>query len=206
MAGLTVACVLSVGEKCPYDTKYVEILRDSVERHLKEPYRFVCLSNVDVPCERVELKYGWPGWWAKLELFRPDIEAERILYFDLDTVITGDLSDISSQTKFTMIRGFRNNPTGKRRGSGLMMLTDREPVWNAWIKRPNTEAMRGDQDFIRPFCEQVWQDVVPDQVVSFKHDVNPIDRLPDNARVVCFHGKPRPHQLSESHWMRDYWR
>lgn len=201
MARLTVACVLSVGKDCPYDARYVEILKNSVARHLKD-HRFVCLSNVDVPCERIPLKHDWPGWWAKLELFRPDIEAEKILAIDLDTAIVGDLTDIASQDKFTMIRGFKGNTDGKRKGSGLMMLTDRSQVWNAWDG--NYSSMRGDQDFIGPFCEQVWQDVVPNQVVSFKHHAR--EKIPSGARVVCFHGTPRPHELPENHFMRSHWR
>ncbi len=40
-----------------------------VQDNLKLHHRFVCLSDVDVPCERIFLKHGWPGWWSKVELF-----------------------------------------------------------------------------------------------------------------------------------------
>ncbi len=33
------------------------------------------------------------GWWAKIELFRPDI-TDDLFYLDLDTVIAGDIRPI----------------------------------------------------------------------------------------------------------------
>lgn len=199
---LTVACVLRVDGVCDFNADYVAKLKRGVERNLTVPYRFVCLSNVDVPCERIDLSHDWRGWWAKLELFRPDIEG-RILYFDLDTVIVGNLDEMASVEKFTMIRGFMV-PT--RRGSGVMMLTDRKPVWDAWIEKPDMTLKDGDQEFIGKFCEAVWQDEVPGAVVSYKNDVLPENRFEHRARVIAFHGKPRPHQLPPEHWMRDYWK
>lgn len=206
-----VACVLHVPEngRCDYNADYVMRLRNMVARHLKANHEFVCLSNVDVPVKRIPLKHGWRGWWSKLELFRPDIKADRILYIDLDTVITGNLSEIADINEFTMIEGFRNNADKRRRGSGLMMLTDRRPVWDAWAKSPEAHVEKignkGDQHFIGPFSKGCWQHALPGQVVSYKHDVRDRDELPNDARVVCFHGKPRPHQLPDDHWMRNYW-
>ena len=61
----------------------------------------------DVPVDGVEtipLQHDWPGWFAKFELFRPDIEGD-LLYFDIDTVITGDLKQLEvGQT--TMLSDF----------------------------------------------------------------------------------------------------
>nr|WP_145924153.1 hypothetical protein [Halomonas elongata] len=38
------------------------------------------------------LAHGWPGWWSKLELFRP--HGGDLLYLDLDTVVRGDLQPL----------------------------------------------------------------------------------------------------------------
>jgi hypothetical protein len=41
-----------------------------------------------------------------------------------------------------------------------------------------------------------WQELVPDQVFSYKAHIR--DRaVPPSARVVCFHGKPRPWEVEE---------
>jgi len=38
------------------------------------------------------------------------------------------------------------------------------------------------------------QDIVPGQLVSFKAQCS--DGVPDDARVVFFHGLPRPHETA----------
>lgn len=198
MADLTVACVLRSGGD--FDATYVYRLRRMVARHLPLPHRFVCLSDVDVPCERIPLKYTWPGWWAKMELFRPDIEAKRMLALDLDTLVVGNIMGFASADRFTMIRSFS---APGRRGSGVMMLTDRAPVWEAWMANPVCRGM--EQEFIRPFCEQTWQEILPEQLVSYKVHVRPLGRVPDDARIIAFHGKPRPADLPDDHWLRPLW-
>jgi hypothetical protein len=60
---MRVACVLRSGGE--YTAAHVERLRAGVARHLPG-VGFVCLSDVPVDCERVELEHGWPGWWAIL--------------------------------------------------------------------------------------------------------------------------------------------
>ena len=95
---LTVACVLWMGdfEQRHYSPAWVYRLRDMVAAHLPMPHRFVCLSNVDVPgVETIPLATGWPGWWAKVELFNPALDlGDRVLYLDLDVFVTGELTPI----------------------------------------------------------------------------------------------------------------
>lgn len=188
MVGTTVACVLR--NSAEYGPEDVAALRDGVAKHL-ENHRFVCLSDVEVPCDRIPLQYLWPGWWAKMELFRSDIEGD-LLYFDLDTVIVGDLSDIARVKKLTALTSFYDD----RMGSGMMFLpeTERPEVWEMWMMHEEYRA-GGDQEFL----EEVWgnraarwQDELPGQVISYKCHVLPNSRVPDNARVVCFHGQPKP--------------
>lgn len=95
---LTVACVLWMGEfeNRLYSPAWVHRLLHQVSEHLPEPFRFVCLSNVDVPgVETIPLRTTWPGWWAQLEVYNPSLDlGDRVLYLDLDVFITGDLTPI----------------------------------------------------------------------------------------------------------------
>lgn len=158
-----------------------------------------CLSDVDVPgVPTIPLRHGWPGWWSKLELFRPDIGGD-LFYIDLDTVITGDLAPLieAANGKTTMLSDFY---WPKQPASGLMYIAqaDRAAVWEAWMRRPQTHMGKrggrgtvGDQGFLGSVLNpQRWQDVAPGRVVSFK--VHCKQQLPSKARVVCFHGQPRP--------------
>src|SRR4051812_39102361 len=88
---LTVACVYRSGGR-QYSSRYVDVLQSMVARHLSLPHRFVCLTDVtDVGCERIPLETDWPGFYAKIELFRPGLFHGPVLYLDLDTVIHGSI-------------------------------------------------------------------------------------------------------------------
>lgn len=160
----------------------------------------VCLSDVEVPgVPVIPLRYGWPGWWSKLELFRPGIEGD-LLYLDLDTVVLGDLSEFDVGTT-TVLRDFY---APDRMGSGLMYLTemDRPQVWASFTQDPErhmrecvTQERWGDQGFLQGvLVAQRWQDVLPGRVVSYK--AHCAGGVPSGAKVVCFHGKPRPWEIA----------
>lgn len=64
---------------------------------LPKGYEIICLTDLKrlhVPGVKVvPLINQWQkcrGWWAKIELFRPDI-TDDLFYLDLDTVIAGDI-------------------------------------------------------------------------------------------------------------------
>jgi hypothetical protein len=205
---ITVACVLRSGGD--YTAEDVERLRDGVAGNLTLPHRFVCLSDVPVPCERIPLTSGWPGWWSKMELFRPDI-AGGLLFFDLDTVIAGNLDAIAAINRFAILRDVYRG--GRAFQSSAMFLPEatRREVWRKWVRDP-LGHMRdcgrgGDQVFLES-CELTrtfWQDELPGHFVSYKVHVRAEHRhpretgsgsIPDNARVVIFHGYPRPREVN----------
>lgn len=108
---LTVACVLKSGG-C-FGWNHVEALHEALLRHLPRDFewQFYTLSDVSPSpdaASTVKLIHDWPGWWSKIELFRLP---GPLLYFDLDTVIVGDLSEIA--------RGVMAMPDGQ-----LMYLPD----------------------------------------------------------------------------------
>lgn len=182
---LSVVCVLKKSRE--YDDDYVEHLRAGIEKYSELPFK--CL----------EPKYDWPGWWCKMALFAPDEVTGDLLYFDLDTIITGDLSDIASVGCFTMLSDFYHP---ERLASGMMFLPerDRSAVWDEWIKSPDKIMANyrgwGDGGFLNDVCPNAarWQDLLPGQVVSYKAHVKKGLATKD-ARVVCFHGQPRPRAL-----------
>jgi hypothetical protein len=75
----------------------VELLLETVDKHMDRPYTFYCLTNnmnVRVPGVKIPLKHDWPGWWAKVELHRRDLPPGRTLYLDLDTHVIRSLQPI----------------------------------------------------------------------------------------------------------------
>lgn len=209
----TVLTVLkSHGEFRP---EHVLALREQVARGLPEA-RFVALSDVDIEdIERIPLKYPqWHNWWAKMEMFRPDIHGD-FLYMDLDTVIGGNLKDIAAVDKLTVLRDFYRtgevDPEKKYRpeglGSGLMFVpeADRKEVWDLWMTQPHIwmHIPGGDQSFLEKLWmkkAQRWQDIVPGQIISYKKDVRSNkEQVPDGTKIVAFHGRPRPWKLPVTH-------
>lgn len=210
MQSVTVACVLRSGGE--YTRAHVAALKQQIEKHLQIPHRFVCLSDVDVPCDWIALKYRWPKWWAKLELFRPDVAGD-LLYVDLDTAIVRNIDHFASGAVTLKLLSDFYHP--KNSASGLMFLPqgDRAAVWNAWMQDPaghmarcagfDTDGVGGDGKFLAPLLgprAERWQDLFPGQIVSYKVHVRKKSHpresgdgsLPPGARIVCFHGRPRP--------------
>lgn len=196
-----------------FKPEHVGALARQIEQNLPGA-DIACLSDVDVPCQRIPLQHDWPGWFSKMELFRPDIDG-TILYMDLDTVIVGDLSEIASVDRLTMLSDFYKP---ERPASGVMLLPEqyRAEVWRKWMINPaRSMAMcgtLGDQLFIGEACPHAhrWQDVVPGQIVSYKAHVRAktghrFDKgngnVPSNTRIICFHGKPRPWDVVEFDFM-----
>ncbi len=205
---LTVATVLKSGGI--YDPLWVKRLRAGVTRHLPMDHTFVCLSDIEVPCERIDLKRNWPGWWAKVELFALK---GPVLFFDLDTAIVGDLSAIAAhatQTPFTMLRDFY---APKHCGSGVMAWSgsDPEQLYTNAVQFGDrfmgvTRARMGDQAYVEETYKEPierWQDAVGDQIVSYK--VHCQQGIPSNARVVCLHGKPKFEDMPQTDPVRVAW-
>jgi len=74
-------------------------LYHSVLKHADRPFDFYVLTNdmnAKVPGTKIELRHGddWPGWWGKMELYRPDLPAGRTLYMDLDSHVISSLQPI----------------------------------------------------------------------------------------------------------------
>lgn len=184
----TILTVLKSGGE--YNWSHVARLEKQCRQHAPDT-RFTCLHD-DI------MLHGWPGWFSKIEALRLP---GPILYMDLDTTITGDLTPLLEAVPKHDFIALRNPlPTPSRFGSGLMgWRGDMGHVYRRFaqdpdhhIKRCTTQALWGDQGFI---AEDVpdpvfWQDLFPGQIVSWKVECK--TGIPEAARVVYFHGTPRP--------------
>lgn len=207
----SVLCVLRSGGI--YDAEWVRKLRDAVGRHLSIAHRFACLSDVDVPCERIPLQHDWPRWWAKLELFKPGVITGPTLYLDLDTIVTGPLDILFDiEDDFAMLRNFREPHMV---GSGVMwfkkpLLTpytrfceDPERAMQWYDVTGRNVSYLGDQAFIWDAMEQKVPMLDTDCIRSYKFHCT--HALPEGTSVVCFHGRPRPTEVGDD-WVGEHWR
>lgn len=193
---MLIACVRK-GDK--YGPEYVLKLQRMVRRHLppEAGCTFVCLTDKHIPgvlCEN--LTEDLPGWWSKLEVFKL---GEPTLYFDLDVVITGNLSPVLAWQGFGIVRdwwlpGF-NSSVMRLNGDEEYLLRDfRRDLMNRYHM--------GDQQWIT--------ERMPDAKTFPAHWFPSLkankcfDAPPDDALAIIFHGEPKPCQFL-SGWVKDKW-
>lgn len=192
----TILTVLRSGGE--YRPEHVDRLRAQCAEHAPG-IAFRCLS--DVPGVGAPLEHGWPGWWSKIEAFGVP---GPVLYMDLDTHVVGGLAPllgVAARDRFTVLRDF--NPRSRVMGSGLMAWSgDMRGLRDRFAATPGRHMAAnrssrwwGDQGFIERHEEGFifWQEALPGAVVSWKKHCRA--GIPAGARVVCFHGKPRPWEV-----------
>lgn len=196
---ITIACVLRSGG--PYDRRYVQFLRDGVKEHLSEPHRFVCLTDVEGVwgIEREPLIHDWPGWWSKIELFRPGLFGGPVLYLDLDNIIVGDLSGLAAARGFCMVRDARHAWIGASPVMAWEPGESTEEIYTSFARTPEgvMDSHIGDQSWISG--SHVWRDlneICPGQLVYRWWDC--LQGIPEAASVVMYHGSPKPHEVEWS--------
>jgi hypothetical protein len=158
---LTVCCVW-VHANVPYATEYVTNLRSMVAKHLAREHQFVCLTDRPwmLPDGIRSMPIGHerrvPGWWAKIQLFKPGRFSGRVLYLDLDSLIVQPLDPVVDYpSTFALVphAGTFNGRDGlrvvKRFNSSVMVWDARanESLFLDWTPEI-PRRLWGDQDWI----------------------------------------------------------
>ena len=210
-----------------YGPDYVNVLFNAVRDHLDGPFRFVCLTDDAAGlAEGIEARpipdLGIPpekfahGGWPKLAVFARALHdlSGRMLFIDLDSVITGSLEPM-----FALEGSFRaiGGGDGWRRGgppdaevellSGVfaMDVGGHPEVLDAFVAEGAGAYARAENE--QAYIEKTISDWAPwpaGWVVSFKRHLRrsmgadlvlPVHAPPEDARIVAFHGDPRPIHL-----------
>ena len=200
---ITIACVYwQRPDSEPYCPDWwILRLKRMVEDNVTVPHRFVCLSNVSVPCERIELTDGLEGWWNKVELFRSDQFEGRVFYLDLDTIIFENIDELLEREEgFIALRSFHEERKDwPSYFNSSLMSWDADGSMDYMYEEYNpTEYLpsQWDQEFyydiVRKHNQSVyyWQELV-DGIYSYKKNIRK-GLVTVSPRIVCFHGTPRP--------------
>ena len=199
---LTVACVLRSGGA--YRPEHVAGLRVQIKHWLPEA-RFVCLSDVPVPCERAEIQSDWPGWFSKIELF--DHFKGRTLYLDLDTVVIADPAWLVTGA-FTMIRNWAHPElfaSGVMSWDGDYSHITRafEPVAEQVMREYVTREQWGDQAFIAENAGSV-KAFPAGAIASYRVHRLRGPKPPPYTTIVAFNGNCLPWDGPD--WAARWWR
>lgn len=208
--------VVCVRQGTKYGAEYVRKLWAMVARNLgrETEGKFVCFTDqpdeLPAQIEVLPIPEGVEGWWAKLWLFSPELfpEGDRVVYFDLDTVIVGDLDDIFAYDgEFAILRDFFR-PDGLQSSVMAWPAGIYPGIWKLWDKWGRPEKDGGDQAWIEEFftafhiAPDIWQDRYPGKFCSYKFHCKPFPN--EGTSVVVFHGEPRPHNCGQA-WVEAMW-
>jgi len=225
---LTVCCV-QVNNYLGRGAQYVNNLYDMVLRNLPGnlTWRFQCFTDsshgLNPEIEVRRLPSDLTGWHNKLYLFKRGVfkEGERVMFLDLDTLITGALDElVSYEGEFATLRDFWR-PEGL--GPAVMLWRGGygHEIWTEYKYAGKPYLARGDQEWLENYFRahqdaryrhvvrwtppqpDILQDLYPGLICSYKTHCKPFP--PQEAAIVCFHGEPRPHNCLQG-WVWDIWR
>lgn len=209
-----IACVYSKSKDFSID--YVKVFAN-IFKDLGFP--LICFTDYEgggfpSNVERIPLKYSWgKGWWAKMELFRPDVHPYNLFFTDLDNIFLSpatlkkdfiDRLENDYSDRPLMIKDLDHSQ--KRLQSAIMWIphSTKGIVWQPFIKAPedaiNASGIYGDAKIIRKYlingetCD-TFQDVFgEDKIISFHlhwRRMDPRKRNNLHPMVMCFHGAGR---------------
>jgi hypothetical protein len=181
--------VVRQGDK--YGPEYPELIRKMAKKTSGLPV-FVLGDGEDAD---IPLEYGWTGWFAKMELYRPDLP-RPFIYVDLDSLIVDDISHLLDLKGRHIAEEWhpRVDWCGKFQSSCMVIEENPEDIWESWNHNvaENLKVLR-DQKFIEHFH---WDILPKDTIGSYRLH----SRDNPSHRIVTFHGNPKPFSV-ESGWV-----
>lgn len=209
-----------------YSAEYVNVLYRACQRYISGEFRFVCLTGepqgllagIDVfpiPDIGLEHSHYYDGAWPKIGVFSSDLYGlrGRCLFIDLDTVILDSLDplfDVPGQLVAINNAPWSNSRMSSRTMSSVFAFDIgnlAHVVDNLKIRRDVLIAKyKIEQEYLHHAVDEItyWPQ---DWLVSFKYHLRQplvLDRFlqpkspPERAKLVIFHGRPRPIDLVRS--------
>lgn len=219
----TIITTLYQGEDVPpwskdiFTPEWADKLYRGIARNMREPFRFVCLVDQEYefqePIDAIPFLGNYRNMWCLLEALRPDIDENQKLFMGLDTIIRGDITHIANYSPdFAMTR---DPYYQKTRCSGVMSFNNKTagPIWEQFVHDSNRDDFKMSGKWVSdmiwldkniPECPLI-QDIFPDQIQSYKVDIVRDGKSLEDARIVYFHGIPKPHEMSDD-WVKEHWR
>lgn len=228
----------AAGYRSTFGPETVNVLRRMVRRNYAKRHRFICITDdatgIDPEVEIVPLWRDFedlknpggsknPSCYRRLKLFSREAEkivGKRFVTLDLDAVIIRDVAPLWDRPEDIVLWGDTARGTPYNGSMILHRTGSRSHVWETFdpIKTPQAGVFRryigSDQASLAVLLgpnEPKWTSA--DGVLSFRNEVAPTwslkKALPDNARIVFFHGRHDPWNpdiQATYPFVRDNWR
>jgi len=178
--------------------EWVDKLYRGVARNYSHLFKFVCLTDGPYDFkEDIEIQPLTHTRWSTACLQLHAIKADRLVLMGLDTVIVGNLD------KIFMYDGQLAVPRDPYRPqnpcNGVVLCPTRNDI-------ATLEGAQSDMAALESFKYDWLDDLFPGQILSYKVHVRDLGftKPPANARIIYFHGEPKPHNVNEQ-WIKDCW-
>ena len=177
-----------------YKPEHVDTLKSQCAKYAPG-VPFVCLDD-DLLC------HNWPGWWAKMEIFRTP---GPVLYLDLSNVITGMLGPLLRAAQEYDFIVNRDPNYHQRLVQSCVMAWSGDMHYlyetfhadaDRYMTEFSTPRWWGDQGFIEKHARswQYWQDIMPNAVASYKKHW--LTGKIKNPVIINYHGEPKPWEVA----------
>ena len=184
-----------------YNESWVEKLYRGFKRNLTIPFEFVCFTDRErkfaEPIQQERLETKEPNYGCLIEPFKLNTPT---IICGLDMVV---LENIDHMARYCLRRGRIAAPVHPSRADlGVINPVVFVPAGH----REVFDTWRGENDmeWLRKFDCRDTEEMWPEQIRSWKlHDLR--KRGKQQAKIVYFHGKPKPNVISES-WIVQAWR
>lgn len=223
------------GYRTVFTAEHVNTAYSMVRRHYSKPIRFICITD-DATGVRPEVEvfpmwdhhrdlknptWNWgPSCYPRLYTYSQEFEqiaGRRFVCMDLDVAVVASLDPLWDRPEDFVIYA-AVTAGGKYNGSMWMMTAGcRSQVWTDFDPKEsprsaNAAGFQGsDQGWINYRLgkgEATW--TVRDGVYAYRTDMrNKQSELPADARMVIFHGIPKPWESvahNRSPWIREHYR
>jgi len=215
---IAICCILKKSKE--YDEVYVEKLFSMIERNTTVPHNLICVSDtfIDYPnCSVIDYgdryKVGWR--WIKMRLFEKGMfNFKRVIYFDLDTIILSNIDDLLLlRSDFAALQLWSAVRRQKGEfGTGVMVWNNTNDRYSFIADEFTEETPKqfvGNEPYISFLLPKHNKsiDALQDKmsgIYSYKRHCQ--QKLPKDARVICFHGIPKPRDVKNLDWMKKHWK
>lgn len=182
-----------------YNETWVDKLYRGFARNLTLPFRFVLFTDrerhLHEPVVQERISATTPDYGCFTEPYRLN---EPMILVGLDTIVVGNVDHLAvrclSPGKIVLPR----DPYQLERSiNGVALVPPgHRAVYDTW-------RGENDMEWLRTFETDFLDDLWPGHVISLKAaDVR--RRGLQAARIVYFHGRPKPHEL-DLPWVREHW-
>ena len=210
-----------------YDATWVDKLYRAIKRNTTKPFELICLVDKEYPIKEpvkqvkfIEQSNVSVGWSLLVEMYRPDITSDRRVTIGLDTIIMNNIDDILEVDSDIAMLTDPMEPEEVCNAITWCSSEIAEYIWDVWTNKREWvyENCRyigdavSEMILLRKLFDQDGEvlrvDNIHEGIYSYKVHIMDEPDLIENAKIIYFHGKPKPHELGahpvddliRSHW------